>query len=657
MYQHPNYHANAAIIFGTQVENTDLYPQQAELVQQWNKVYAYPRLQYSGFHDALKDIAQQFGNNIPTVSGDGGPYWEDGIGADAFYAAIERSNESRGPSAEKLSTLASLVNPRLAADKTDLNRMWANMVLMDEHTWTSYNSVSDPTIGEAVSQLAVKDAYAEKAHALANFLARNSMASLADSISVGRRNLIVFNTLNWSRSGSVSFDLNKGDEIVDASSGKVVPVEFARNGPNFHHVQFVAQDVPAVGYKVFQLRHADRPQAPEAALHTTTIESPFYRIQLDAASGAVRSVYDKQLQRELVNQESPYRFGQYLYVTGGDQEPNSILQYRMVSPKPTLDIHPAHDGHLASVKRTPYGWVVRMDSSDTNTPSIVTEIRVFYKEKKIEFVEDVDKNDVNSKEAVYFAFPFAMKQPQFQYEIQTGVVDPSKNMYPGAGHEWFSVQHWVSVQQDGASATVMPLDASLVTLGDINRGAWPTQFGDRPGTIFSYAMNNYWHTNYRAGQGGHFRFRYVITSASSTHAAELSRMGWEEMTPFEQDEVTSQDKALDLPRPLNGKQDSLLDVGDNSLLLDTWKSAEDGQGTILRFLDLGGTARTVTVRTPLLQIKQAWQTDAVERNQKLLSLTGANGFSFTVKPHQIVTVRIISGDSIQSRNFGEAAGK
>jgi alpha-mannosidase len=252
----------------------------------------------------------------------------------------------------------------------------------------------------------------------------------------------------------------------------------------------------------------------------------------------------------------------------------------------------------------------------------------------------VSKKEVNSKESIYFAFPFVMKQPQFQYEIQTGVVDPSKNMYPGAGHEWFSVQHWVSVQQNGMSATVMPLDSPLVTLGDINRGGWPTQFGDRPGTIFSYVMNNYWHTNYRAAQGGNFRFRYVITSATSTQAADLSRMGWEEMTPLEQDNITSQDKALNLPRPLDGKQHSFLDVPDTKLLLDTWKPAEDGKGTILRFLDLGGTARPVTIQTPLLDIHQAWQTDAVERDQKPLPLVGTKGFTFIIQPHEIVTVRV-----------------
>ncbi len=649
MYQHPSYRANATILFGTQVENTDLFPQQAELAQKWNSVYAYPRIQYSGFHDALKNIAQQFGNDIPTISGDGGPYWEDGIASDAYHAAMERQNESRGPSAEKLATLTTLINPKFATDKADLDRMWTDMVLMDEHTWDSGNSISDPTSMEAVQQLETKDLYAMKAQELSRFVMRNSMASIANSISIGHGNLIVFNTLNWKRTALVSYDLDHEEEIVDPATGQVVPVEILSGGYDFHHVRFVAQDIPAVGYKVYLLRDTTKALESAPATQTTTLESPYYRVQLDPATGAVRSIYDKQLQRELVNQQSPYRFGQYLYVTGGDKQPNSILQYSPASPKPDLEIHPAHDGRLVSVTRTPYGWVARMQSTDTNTPGISAEIQLFDHEKKIEFTEDVTKKEIDAKEGVYFAFPFSMDHPQFQYEIQNGVVDPAKDMYPGAGHEWFSVQHWISAQQNGVSATIMPLDASLVTLGDINRGAWPDHFGDRPGTIFSYVMNNYWTTNYRAGQGGHFRFRYVITSAPATDAPQLSRMGWEEMTPLEQDEISTQDKALNTPSPLNGKQESFLQVNDPDLVLSTWKPAEDGNGTILRFLDLGGDTRTVTVETPLLQLQQAWQTDAVERNQPPLSLIGTNKFQFTVHPHEIVTVRIIATEGTQTQ--------
>ena len=640
-YEHPGYRADSVILFGTQQENTDLFPRQAELASDWNQKFAYPKLEYSGFAAAMKNIAQQFGDNLPTVSGDGGPYWEDGIASNARAAAMERRNESRAPSAEKLATLSALVNPRLTPDKSALDRMWTNIVLMDEHTWNSHDSVSDPTSEETARQSKVKEMYAVNARQIADFVARNSMAGIANSISAGRGSLIVFNTLNWKRSGLVSFDLQKGREIVDPATSAPIPFEVVHKSARLDRVRFMATDVPAFGYKVFVLRPSKQASPAPEVTQATMLESRYYRVELDPASGAVRSIYDKELRRELVNQESPHRFAQYLYVSGGDRRPNTLLQYRTVKLEPKLQIDGAHDGHLLSVTRTPYGAVARIESTDTNTPEITTEIRLFENEKKIEFIEEIDKRAVTSREAVYFAFPFAMDHPQFQYEIQTGVVDPARNMYPGAGHDWFNVQHWVSVQQDGISATVLPLDTALATLGDIYRGAWPDHFGARAGTIYSFAMNNYWSTNYDAEQGGHVRFRYLITSAPSTDAAALSRMGWEDATPFELDEVTTQDKALDTPRPWDGKQGSFLDVDDPAVLVEDWKSAEDGDGTILRLLDLGGAARKITVRAPMLALSRVVQTDAVERDKGALPLAGPHAFQVTIHPHEIVTVRMV----------------
>lgn len=663
MYERPNYRADSTILFGTQVENTDLFPQQAELAQKWNNVYAYPHFQYSGFHEALATIEKQAGDSIPTIRGDGGPYWEDGAGSDAYYVAMERWNEARGQTAEKLATLAALTNPVIKGDTAELSQMWTNMVLMDEHTWDSYNSTTDPASHEAVDQLAMKDQLAVNAAAQVDFVTKRSMENLADVIPAGTGSVIVFNSLNWKRSGAVSMDLGKDQELVDPATKQPVPVEMLVRGANFKRVRFLAKDVPALGYRVYATRTEQKEQAAPKDEQSTTLESPYYKVQLDAETGAIRGIYDKELQRELVSQESPYRFGEYLYVTGGDKAPNTILHFDHVSAKPELEVHTAGKGKIVSVITTPTGQVAHLESQAPNTPSIKTEIRLFDNEKKIELVEDVDKTEVLTKEGVYFAFPFDMKQPQFQYEIQNGVVDPAKDMYAGAGHEWFTAQHWVSVQQDGISATVMPLDTPLVTLGDINRGAWPEEFGKRPGTVFSYAMNNYWDTNYRAGQGGHFSFHYVITSAGATDQAGLSRLGWEEITPLESDIITTQDKALGVPgasqtsaspqpsgaaeagssQRLGGDQGSFLDVQDAKVLLETWKPAEDGNGTILRFVDLGGTERTVTVRTPFLHPGQVSQTDAVERGETALPLEGRDQFHFTIHPHEIVTVRVVEG--------------
>jgi hypothetical protein len=658
MYDRSIYAASSVILFGTQVENTDLFPQQAELVQKWNAVYAYPHLEYSGLHDAMEAIEKQSGSSIPTIRGDGGPYWEDGAGSDAYFLALERNNEARGQTAEKLATLASLISPAIKADPSELARMWNDMILMDEHTWDSYNSVSDPTSREAVDQLLLKEQSAVRAAASVDFITRRSMANLANAIPTRVGSIVVFNSLNWKRSGRVCQDLDKGTEVVDPATSQAVPLEVTITGGGFSHVCFLAQDIPALGYKVYATRPTKvEPKAPESE-QATTLESPYYKVELYPETGSIRSIYDKQLDRELVNGQSPYHFGQYLYVSGGDKLPNTLIHYDRISPRPELEIHAATQGKLVSVVRTPNGLVAHLESRALNTPLIKTEVRLFDNAKKIEIVEELEKTEVLTKEAAYFAFPFDIPQPQFQYEIQNGVVDPARDMIPGAGHEWFTTQHWVSVQQGGVSAAVLPLDAPLLTLGDINRGAWPEQFGNRPGNIFSYVMNNYWDTNYRAGQGGHFTFRYVVTSAASTDPVTLSRIGWEETTPLESDIITTQDKALAQPSSnqpgsstndaitstfnLDAKQAAFLDIQDPSVLLEIWKPAEDGNGSILRFLDLGGAERTVTVRSPYLRLTKVSLTDAVERGQTVLPIDGPDQFHFTIHPHEIVTIRMVS---------------
>ena len=632
LYGRPTYKASSTILYGSQVENTDLYPQQAELVEQWNQRFAFPHLKYTGFHEALTSVAAEFGKDIPTVRGDGGPYWEDGIAGDAYYAAMERETEARGPSAEKLATISSLANPRIAVNKDGFDAMWRDMVLMDEHTWTSSQSFSDDKNDEAVVQLAVKDSRAINARDLADTLLRHTMADLADSINTPANSLVVYNTLNWRRSGMVAVDVRNGFELIDSATGLNVPVSLTDRGEHTSKAHFWAENIPAVGYKTYLLRHNDT--GPKAATKPASkvMENEFYRLTLDPETGSVRSLFDKQLNRELVDASSPYRLGEYLYVTtdnktrGGDR----------------FVVHSASAGKLISIERTTEGITAHLESVDTNTPRIASTITLSSHGKRVLFTEDVDKTATKQDEGVYFAFPFAISHPEFQYEIQNGVVDPSRDMYPGAGLDWFSVQHWAAVHDLAVSAAVMPLDTSLMTFGDISRLRFPETFGERKGTIFSYAMNNFWHVNYRADQGGHFRFRYVVTSTVATDEVELSHAGWEEMTPLEVSEVTPSDKAVEIKRPLDGESGSFLSADDPALFLQTWKLAEDGRGTILRFLDLGGMPRKVRVVLPQTSVEHAYITDALERDLDPMTLSDPHTMELDVKPHAIITIRILS---------------
>lgn len=278
--------------------------------------------------------------------------------------------------------------------------------------------------------------------------------------------------------------------------------------------------------------------------------------------------------------------------------------------------------------------MARLETSSPQTPRIETEIILFEGQKKIEFINRLPKAPT-CDEQVYFAFPFAMGRPEFRYEVQNGIVNPATDMLPGASLEWFIAQHWVAVEQDDVTAAIIPLDAPVVTFGDIIRGAWPRQFGQRKGTIFSYAMRN---------DNGHCReedlsFRYMLTSGKKLQPAFLSRLGWEEMSPLETNEIIPNDKVGNPPRPLDSAQGSFLQVDQPNVVLVTWKRAEEGEGTILRFVEVGGHSSTVRVSSTLLKVQNAWLCNSVEEKQRPLEVS-PQGFAFPVKPFEIVTVRL-----------------
>lgn len=638
-YDRPGYKADAVLLFGTQVENTDLFPQQASLVAEWNRVYAYPKLEYAGLPEAMSRIVAQMGDAIPVVRGDGGPYWEDGMIADARLTAVARESEQRILSAEKFATISSLVNPVARPDRGVLERAWRNLLLTAEHSWQADRSVTDPESEQSIRQGAVKDARGDEAQRQIDFSLGRSLAAIVDYTDNPKGTLVVFNPLNWTRSELVEADIDRSLAPVDLVTGQVAKFEVLSTGRSYRRVRFLAQDVPPLGYKSFALKPAPPGDVLAVAANRTIIENTYYRVTLDPQAGAVRGIFDKELARELIDAASPFRFGQYLYVTGAGELPNRLVQFSSVSPIPKLEIHPSGGGRLLSVARTPFGTVARLESSGLNTPRVETEIVLRDDQKKIAFNNRIRKTKVYTKEAAYFAFPLAMDTPQFRHETQNGYVNPARDLLHGAGLEWFNVQHWVAAEQGNLAATIVPVDAPMVTLGDIARGVWPDTFSRRHGTIFSYVMSNYTPEGYPAGQGGDLVFRYVLTSARRFDPVEAGHLGWAAMSPFETDEISPNDKAIFVPRPLAASHGSFLEIDQPDVTLVTWKLAEDGKGSILRFLETGGRQATVTVHSPLLDITSAWACNAVEDNQRPLEIS-SQGLRFAMQPFAITTVRI-----------------
>ena len=640
-FSKPGYKPDATLIFGTQVENTDLVPETATFVDEWNAQYAWPKLRYATFIDFFHYMEDHYGSDLPTYKGDGGPYWEDGVGSDAFYAAEDRRNQNRALSAEVLSSVTRGVDANLGAPQELIADIWRNILLFAEHTWTSWNSISSPDHVEAVKQLEVKDDRATRARLEIDDLVNRSMSQLADQIHIPANTLVVFNSLNWRRDAVVETDLFEHASLTDLTTHEAVPLDVLWNKEGFLRVRFLARDLPPVGYKCFAISYGERNPAMPASTAEAVVENEFYRITVDAASGAVSSLFDRQLKRELVNTASPYKFGQYLYVTGGDGR-TRMIHPDMTLPTPKLTVHAASGGRLVGVRKLAWGRSIRLESQALHTPRIRTEILLFDRQKKIEFRYEVRKDSVTTKEGVYFAFPVAAARPQFAYATQQGWVDPARDLMKGASLEWFNVQYWMAARSDGAAVGIVPVDAPLASFGDINRGEWPGEFHPKSATLFSYAMNNYWHTNYRAAQGGDFTFRYVLTSAATLEPEALTRLGFESMRPVEMNYVVGQDKPGNPERPLPPEGAGFLETDQPDVALITWKQAEDGDGVILRLQETAGRATNATLRFPRETVRSANVCSGVEDNGGSLT---PNGNAVTVKlgAWEVATVRVRLG--------------
>ena len=157
--------------------------------------------------------------------------------------------------------------------------------------------------------------------------------------------------------------------------------------------------------------------------------------------------------------------------------------------------------------------------------------------------------------------------------------------------------------------------------------------------MFSYAMNNYWDTNYRAAQGGDFVFRYVVTSDRGLDPEGLTRLGWASLRPVELDYVVGQDKVGNPERPLPAEGTSFLEVDHSNVVLANWKNAEDGEGVILRLVEIGGHETTASLRFPRWAVKSAQLCNGVEDNLRPLS-PAANSLNLSFHPYEVVTVRI-----------------
>lgn len=523
-----------------------------DTVKAWNERYASPRLVLGTTTEMFEALEAKYANVIPTVSGDFTPYWEDGAASSARETALNRASAER---LSQVETLWSMLKSPTDFPAGEVDAAWRNVDLYSEHTWGAHNSISEPDIDFVKQQWAVKQAFALDADRQSRDILEGALrgrgAVVADSVDV-------FNTSSWDRTDlvTVSAETSRaGDRVMDAD-GQAVPSQRLKTGG----LVFLARGVPAFGSRRYRIA-AGTPPAANARATATGLSASGIEVGVDAKTGAITGL-------NATSGSLAKSLNEYLYVPGKD-------------PKGAVTSGPAT---ITVTESGPLVAELEIRSDAPGAKSLVRSVRVVDGLDRVEVSNTIDKEAIRTKEGVHFKFDFDVPDGVVRMETPLAVVRPEKDQLPGACKNWCTVQRWLDVSNRKSGITIAPLDAPLVELGGITAETpWmssilPTQ------TVYSYVMNNYWHTNYKADQSGPTTFRYALRPHKGFDALEAARFGTDVSRPLVAVPAAGSDPGVPLLR-----------VEPSTVNVETLRPTEDGKGWIIRLFGASGKRCSVSL--------------------------------------------------------------
>jgi hypothetical protein len=403
---------------------------------------------------------------------------------------------------------------------------------------------------------------------------------------------VVFNTLNWTRSGlHVLYVDNQilpremAFRITD-DRNRDIPVQLVQSRAEGNYWALWLEDVPPLGYRTYRVLAGNTPRKPDPVCSPSdTLQNGYYRLILDPQSGAIRSMFDKALGQELLDPARSWQMGQFIYERLSDR--HHMEGYRLGDHTRTtlrgVRTKPGVDGPI-------WQSVVVSGTADgfAGEDGITCEIRLFKTARRVDLLFKGRKTAVGDPEAVYIAFPFSLPEGKLVFEAQGGIVHPGENQLRGTANDWNTAQNFAAVRAPGSQIVLVSDEIPLMQFGAINTGRYQPEAKPASNQIFSWVLNNYWTTNFRSAQEGEMTWRYVLTSERDAGNTFATRFGWGTRVPF---------VSRVLPGGTGATQGtasrSAWPFAPSPLLLVS--SRPDGQGIILHLREVAGRQTILTL--------------------------------------------------------------
>ncbi len=564
----------------------------------------------SDFYDALMKEKPE----LPVIRGDMPDTWIHGYMSMPKEMKSARFTEKEIFSHEKLNTLCNLWSGRKVELTSFTAQATENILLFDEHTFgmamshgqSGYWCYGDEFKNVRASGIfkPIEDSWREKgdrtyqAEKVIIPAYEREMKRISGMVNVDGDRVVVYNPLSWKRSGLVSVQRsNNVKALKDLRTGEVIPVDNKGNV-----LRFVAKDIPSMGYCTFvPVKNQNNTGMSGCNKDENSIENEFFRIQIDPGKGAIVSLVDKKSGMEMVEKNSEYGFGQYLYERFSKKNTTDFVdQYVKVRfdwalielGRPGLDDTPFQKiaGGKAKVSystdRISVKAVMQFSRNMGNPHDYSVSITLYNNLPYVELNWFIDGKPAEPwPEAGWMSFPFKINSPEFKLGRLGGVVDPTKDFVKGSNFDYYFIHTGVALldnQKNGFG--VCSPDAPGISLDRPGLWKYSGSFIPQKTNLFINLYNNQWSTNFTGWIEGSWSAKiYLWGIRSYTNESSLVSPSEEFRSPLKGELISA--KAGNLPVSQAG-----ITLSRKGLLVTAFGPNPFGEGIILRLWEQTGIA-------------------------------------------------------------------
>jgi alpha-mannosidase len=514
-------------------------------------------------------------------------------------------------SAEKLSSVAARFGLEYPAEK--LHSAWMQVIFNQNHDALP-GSNSDPVNEEMMSR------YGGAIEAGRSVLAE-AMYRISRNIDTSRGEhypFLVFNPLSFQRTEAVRYTPLFKEQIANFrlldDSGKQVPfrITFAgrreQQGPlSMAAIEFVARDLPAMGYRMYQLEPvAGAIQVPSPAQAQEELSNRFFNIRMDLRTGGIRSIVSRATGEELL-ETSVYQGNELVLEEEKDPDMEGMLHFTGGEVR-------ASSFSADSVRRWQDDIGIRVQVAGPYLSGRrLQEIYIYNDIPRIDFRTEL-LGFPGHDGLLTAVFPLRSRESAtLNYETHNAVVTRPEGIY--------YAQSFLDAANDHGG------------IGLFNRGMGGVQ--SERGVIRLILLRSV--TNYqgyfspKASEAGSHVFEYSLYA----HAGDWRSGVIEQAHSFSSPPMPL---ATDAHSGALPSGHSFLSVAEGHFEVTALKRSEDGKGRILRGHETAGKKGRVTIVVDKAPT-QAWLANLTERT--LQSIPVQNGkIQFDVNAFEFVTLRL-----------------